>query len=106
MSRLRKGLACLLLVLAVGATAAAEAHPRLVCPDSCSDDGDDQPQPCGDDCGACACCVVFHLVQPAAAAGILALPAPPTRHPRFAEPTPLISREGSDIFHIPKSPLA
>ena len=105
MSRIRTGLSCLLLVLAVGSTALAEAHPRLVCPDSCSDDGDDQPQPCGDDCGTCACCVVFHLVQPAASAGVILLPAP-ARRPYFAEPTPLVSCEGRDIFHVPKSPLA
>jgi len=105
MTRLRTGLACLLLVLAVGSTAVAEAHPRLVCPDSCSDDGDDQPQPCGDDCGTCACCVVFHLVQPAASIAVVALPPAPAR-PYFAEPAPLLSREGTDIFHIPKSPLA
>ena len=104
MSRLRTGLAWVLLLLAVGSTAIAEAHPRLVCPDACSDDGD-QPQPCGADCGTCACCVVFHLVQPAMSTGVVALPAP-SRRPFFAEPTPLISREGTDVFHIPKSPLA
>ena len=94
----------MLLLLAVGSTAIAEAHPRLICPDSCSDDGD-QPQPCGDDCGTCACCVVFHLVQPTSSVGVVLLPAPPSR-PYFAEPAPLISREGTDVFHIPKSPLA
>jgi hypothetical protein len=105
MYRLRTGLACLLLALAVGSTASAEVHPRLVCADSCSDDGNDQPQPCGDDCATCACCVVFHLVKPATSVDVLALPVPATR-PYFVEPTPLVSREGSDIFHIPKSPLA
>lgn len=105
MSRLRTGLSCLLLALAIGSTALAEVRPRLVCPDSCSDDGDDQQKPCGDDCGTCACCVVFHLVQPTASVGVIVLPAPAKR-PCFAEPTPLVSREGSDIFHIPKSPLA
>ena len=103
MSRLRSALACLLLVLAVGSTAAAQMHPRLVCPDACSDDGD-EPQPCGDDCGTCACCVVFHLAQPAPVVGTIALPAPKAR-PYFAEPAPLISHEGTDVFHIPKSPL-
>jgi hypothetical protein len=38
-------------------------------------------------------------------AGVVAPPAPSTR-PYFAEPTALISREGTDVFHIPKSPLA
>ena len=104
MSRLRTALACLLLALAVGSAAAAEVHPRLVCPDACSDDGDPS-QPCGDDCGTCACCVVFHLVQPATSIGV-ALLAPPSARPWFAEPTPLVSREGSDVFHVPKSPLA
>lgn len=104
MSRLRIALACLLVSLAIGCTAVAEAHPRLVCVDACTDDGD-QPQPCGDDCGACACCAVLHLVQPAAATTVVVAPPQPTR-PYFAEPAPLISREGSEVFHIPKSPLA
>ncbi len=94
----------LLLLLAAISTASAEAHPRLVCPDACTDDGDQQ-QPCGSDCATCACCLVFHLVAPTRPIGLVSL-APPTARPSFTVPAPLISRESNDVFHVPKSPLA
>jgi len=105
MSRMRSAFGCLLLVLALGSTAVAEVQPRLVCADACSDDDGDQPRPCGDDCSTCACCVAFHLMQPTPMLGVVMLPRSSTR-PYFVEPLPLVSREGAEVFHIPKSPLA
>jgi hypothetical protein len=105
MSRARRIFGCLALLLAIASTASAATHPRLVCPDACTDGDQDEPQPCGDDSGTCACCVVFHLVAPVRpVATILLLPAPTV--PFFVEPAPLISREGNDIFHVPKSLVA
>ena len=105
MSHARRIFGCLALLLAIASTASAATHPRLVCPDACTDGDDDGPQPCGDDCGTCACCVVFHLVAPVRPAAMMLLSTAPTIH-FFVEPAPLISHEGNDIFHVPKSLVA
>lgn len=104
MSQLRIGFALLVLLFAAFSTAAEEVHPRLTCPEVCADSGD-QPRPCGGDCGQCACCIVIHLVQPAAATTAVVFP-PATSRPYFPEPSSLVSRAGTDVFHVPRSSLA
>jgi len=48
---------------------------------------------------------VFHLVAPVRPAAMMLLSTAPTIH-FFVEPAPLISHEGNDIFHVPKSLVA
>jgi hypothetical protein len=64
----------------------------------------DEP-PADDDCEACACAAVFHLVAPGRLAGVSSLP-PTARRSYFVEPAPLLSHDSSEVFHVPKSPLA